>query len=270
MTTSGDADAFDTIETGNGTTISVTSIGAGEPVVLVHGTTGSRADWAFVAPQLAAQFRVITYDRRGRGESGDGPDYSLEAEADDLLAVLAWVGAPVHLVGHSFGARLAMLAQQSNADISTLVLYEPPLALETVPAGTWEAIEEATRAGDWEDVLTRFHPLAGLTAEESAALRSLPPIWDMCLDGARTVAREVRALRAAPVEAKALRDAAVPSLVLVGGETTLPVFLDGLDDVASALAAPIERIQGERHLAMVGAPDALATAIRQFIARAHP
>jgi pimeloyl-ACP methyl ester carboxylesterase len=259
----------DIIETANGMTIRVAAMGEGEPVVLVHGTTGNAEGWAFVAPELAADFRVITYDRRGRGQSGDSPDYSFEGEADDLLAVLAWAGAPVHLVGHSFGARVAMLAAQMSADIATLVLYEPPLAVEAVPAGTYEAIEEATRVGDWAEVLARFLPLAELTDDEIAWLRADPPSWDAAMDGARTVARETRAVRACPVDLEALRRVGVPSLVLRGGETTSPIFLDGLDDVAAALGATVERIGGQRHIATVGAPDALAAAIRQFIVRSR-
>jgi pimeloyl-ACP methyl ester carboxylesterase len=257
------------IERADGTKLRVASMGAGEPVVLVHGTTGSAEGWAFVAPQLASDFRVITYDRCGRGRSGDPRDYSFEGEADDLLAVVAWAGAPAHVVGHSFGARVAMLALQRNANISTCVLYEPPLAMEAGSAETWDAIEKASRANDWEEVLALFYPLATITADEIAMMRSDPVVWAAALDGARTVAREIRVLRASPVDASLLRSVAVPSLILVGGETDAPVFLDGLDEVANALGATIEQIEGQRHLATVGAPDALAEAIRQFIVRAR-
>jgi len=269
MTISAGAAGDYIVETANGTTIRVAAMGEGEPVILVHGTTANAEGWALVAPELATDFRVITYDRRGRGQSGDTPDYSFEGEADDLLTVLARAGAPAHLVGHSFGARVAMLAAQLSADIATLVLYEPPLANEAVPAGTYEAIEEATRIGDWDEVLARFLPLAGITDEEIASMRSDPPTWNASLDGARTVARETQALRACPVDLEALRRVGVPSLVLRGAETTSPIFLDGSDDVAAALGATVERIEGQRHIANVGAPDALAAAIRQFIMRSR-
>jgi pimeloyl-ACP methyl ester carboxylesterase len=244
-------------------------VGEGEPVVCVHGTTGNAEGFALVAPELATDFRVITYDRRGRGQSGDHPDYSFQGEADDLLAVLGWAEAPAHLFGHSFGARVAMLAAPLSANVATLILYEPPLAVEAVPAGTWEAIEEATRVGDWDEVLARFLPLAEISEDEIAWMRSDPPTWDAALDGARTVDREFRALRACPADLETLRRVAVPSLVLRGAETTSPVALDGLDDVAAALGATVERIEGQRHIATVGAPAALAAAIRQFIVRSR-
>jgi pimeloyl-ACP methyl ester carboxylesterase len=269
VTSLGDGPIEATVESADGTTIRVASMGAGEPVVFVHGTTGSAEGWAFVALQLASDFRVITYDRCGRGQSGDSPDYSFEREADDLLSVLAWAGTPAHLVGHSFGARVAMLALQMNANPATLVLYEPPLAMETVPAETWDAIDKASRANDWEEVLARFYPVATITDDEIAIARSDPIVWAAALDGARTVAREVRVLRASPVDVDVLRRVSVPSLILVGGETTAPVFLEGLDDVSGALRATVEQIDGQRHLATVGAPDALAEAIRQFIVRSR-
>lgn len=255
------------IEQINGTPIFYEELGAGESVVLVHGTTGSRAGWALVAPSLATDFRVIAYDRRGCGDSGDSADHSLQRDVADLASIVDWLGASVHLVGHSYGARVAMLAAQHNANVATLVLYEPPLELDAVPPGTWEAIDEATLAQDWDQVVERFYPLIGITQDEIAVLRMFPSEWDAALDGAQTVSREVRALRSAPVDIDALRRVAAPTLMIRGGETTSPIFLDALDAVAAALDADIEVIDGQRHLAAAGAPDALAAAVHAFISQ---
>ena len=255
----------DVVESADGTQISVSAIGEGEPIVLVHGSTGSADGFALVVPELATDFRVVTYDRRGRGRSGDRPDHALEREADDLRAVLAWAHGPVHLFGHSYGARVAMVTAPANADLASLVLYEPPLAMDEVPAETLEAIFDADRAGDWEEVLARFLPNAEITPDEIAFIRSDSPSWNRVLDGARTVARETRALLEQPPDLDTLRSVDVPALVIRGGETTFPIFLRGLDDVAAALGATIETIPGQRHIATAGAPGALATAIRRFV-----
>jgi pimeloyl-ACP methyl ester carboxylesterase len=248
--------------------ISYDQTGDGEAVVLVHGTTGSRADWVFVAPQLAQDFRVITYDRRGRGRSGDGSSYSLDDDALDLAALIRRVGPPVHVVAHSHGARVALAAiGRAGADVASLVLYEPPLEVDAVPRATWDAIDEATRRSDWEQVLELFYPVAGLSPGEIAALRSLPPAWEAALDGARTISREVVALRNAPVDLDTLRNMTVPALVLVGSETDSPVFLDGLADLATALNASTEHLDGQRHLAPIAAPDLFAGKVRDFIKR---
>ena len=243
-------------------------MGDGEPVVLVHGTTGSHLGWVFAAMQLAERFQVTTYDRRGRGQSGDASDYSLQNDADDLLAVIRGLSTPAHLVGHSYGARVVLqLAASGSAssEIASLTLYEPPLHVDAVPPGTWEAVDEATRRQDWERVLELFYPVAALTSEEISGMRSVPEVWSANLDGARTVAREAVALRT-PVELKGLRAAAaIPALVLVGGETDSPVYLDGLPEIVAALSATTASIEGERHLAPFTAPDAFATAVVEFI-----
>jgi Alpha/beta hydrolase family len=71
---------------------------------LVHGTTADHSRWDTVLPELGAHFRVYTMDRRGRGESGDAEPYRVEAEFDDVAAVVDSIGGDVSVLGHSYGA----------------------------------------------------------------------------------------------------------------------------------------------------------------------
>ncbi len=81
----------------------------GIPVVLAHGTGQSRHSWGATVEALGARgLRAIAYDLRGHGESDRTGQYSVEAHADDLRAILAEVGAPAILVGASLGG-IAML-----------------------------------------------------------------------------------------------------------------------------------------------------------------
>jgi alpha-beta hydrolase superfamily lysophospholipase len=92
------------VTSADGTTLSARVSGRGSPLVLVHGTTGSKESWALVERGLAGSHTVWSYDRRGRGDSADDPArYALEREVDDLVAVLDDLGEPAHLLGHSFG-----------------------------------------------------------------------------------------------------------------------------------------------------------------------
>src|SRR5438552_15530567 len=80
--------------------------GAGQPVVLIHGYPLSGRGWDKQVPALlAAGYRVITYDRRGFGQSSQpviGYDY--DTFAADLNALLEYLGLPdVALVGFSMG-----------------------------------------------------------------------------------------------------------------------------------------------------------------------
>ena len=102
----------------DGTAIAYETIGEGAPLVLVHGTGGTRERWAPVVPALASHFTVYAMDRRGRGESQDGTAvYTIEREFEDVAALVDSIGTPVNLFGHSYGGICALEAsvhQQSG------------------------------------------------------------------------------------------------------------------------------------------------------------
>jgi pimeloyl-ACP methyl ester carboxylesterase len=85
-------------------------VGAGEPVVLLHGLSGSRRWWRFTAPALARRYRVHMPELVGFGGSrrpGRQPDIG------EMAAVVAeWLERlcpdPVRLVGHSMGGQIAL------------------------------------------------------------------------------------------------------------------------------------------------------------------
>jgi len=99
--------------------------GSGPAAVLVAGGGEPALDWVTVLPALAAQTRVIGYDRAGLGASDPAPPVTVPAQLDDLAAVLAEVG-PAVLVGHSRGGLLAQLvAFDRPSAVAGLVLVDP-------------------------------------------------------------------------------------------------------------------------------------------------
>jgi hypothetical protein len=88
------------------TRIAYRSTGAGTPLVVVHGTTADHTRWRPVLPLLAGSSLVHAVDRRGRGGSGDHPEYAIEREFEDIAAVVRAVrgAGRVDLLGHSYGA----------------------------------------------------------------------------------------------------------------------------------------------------------------------
>ncbi len=88
----------------DGTPIGFRRSGQGPGLVLVHGTSADASRWDPLLPRLEPAVTVYAVDRRGRGASGDGPAYSLAAEAHDLVAVIEAAGGPVDVLGHSYGA----------------------------------------------------------------------------------------------------------------------------------------------------------------------
>jgi pimeloyl-ACP methyl ester carboxylesterase len=109
--------------------ITVDVRGEGPPLVLLHGSLASGDYWRETLPAFAEHFTVHAVERRGRGRSPSGGAHTLDLERDDTLAVLDTIGVPAHLLGHSWGAVVAMRAAQATDRIDRLVLYEPPLPL---------------------------------------------------------------------------------------------------------------------------------------------
>ncbi len=82
-----------------------------------------------MVPFLQEHFTVLTYDRRGRGQSGDTPPYSIEKEVQDLAVLIDHNGGKAHLYGHSAGAALALFtAAEFPEKVLKVAAYEPPLS----------------------------------------------------------------------------------------------------------------------------------------------
>src|SRR5215470_16425578 len=143
-----------TITSRDGTAIAFVRSGAGPALVLVHGTTADHTRWKPLLPRLETHFTVYAVDRRGRGGSGDAPDYSIEREFDDIAAVVDAIGEPVLLLGHSYGAVCSLEASLRTQHVSKLVLYEPPIrtAGSLFPPGTVERLQVLLDAGDRDGV----------------------------------------------------------------------------------------------------------------------
>ena len=111
----------------DGTPIRVECGGTGSTLLLVHGGTGDRSRWTALFPFFASHVTVCAMDRRGHGASGDSPNYSLQKEAEDVIAVINSRPGKVFVLGHSFGAVAALEAAFQTDRISKLVFYEPPV-----------------------------------------------------------------------------------------------------------------------------------------------
>src|SRR4029077_10318577 len=96
----------------DGTAIAYDKQGTGPALVIVDGalTTRRSDNKTELLGLLAPRLTVLTYDRRGPGDSGDTPPYSVAREIDDVAAVIDEVGGSAVLYGHSSGACLALEA----------------------------------------------------------------------------------------------------------------------------------------------------------------
>jgi pimeloyl-ACP methyl ester carboxylesterase len=85
-----------------------------------------RSENAPLATELAEQFTVYNYDRRGRGDRGDTLPYAVEREIEDLEALIAEAGGSAHLYGISSGGALALEAAAAGVSVDKLAVYEVP------------------------------------------------------------------------------------------------------------------------------------------------
>jgi pimeloyl-ACP methyl ester carboxylesterase len=253
-----------TITSADGTRLAARRSGHGSPLVLVHGANGDVETFALIEPALARRHTVWTYSRRGRGGSGDGADYTLQREVDDVLAVLVATGDRAHLVGHSGGALYCLFAALEAPLLRSLVLYEPPVRLDglrTVVADVQAALD----AGDPDRALELFFPIVGVSEHEMQVLRSLDPLWERLRDGVRLVPREVIAgLEQVRDRLASLEPPAIPTLYLYGEDTRASIFAT-LDEAAGLLPKAERRgLAGQRHLAFAFDPATFAHAVLTF------
>jgi N-formylmaleamate deformylase len=101
-----------------------------DAVILIPGITSPAVTWGFVGERLGREFDTYVLDVRGRGlsEASASLDYSLDAQAADVVAFAAALGLERYsLVGHSMGGRIAArAAARQPAGLTRVVMVDPP------------------------------------------------------------------------------------------------------------------------------------------------
>src|SRR6476469_7150308 len=92
----------------DGTVIAYDKEGYGPPLILVLGALNRRSSGKKLMDALAEHFTVVSYDRRGRGDSTETPPYSTNKEVEDSEALINELKGTAYLYGHSSGAILAL------------------------------------------------------------------------------------------------------------------------------------------------------------------
>jgi pimeloyl-ACP methyl ester carboxylesterase len=258
---------METVRSADGTQIAYSITGDGPPLVLVHGSTADHTRWAGIQPALEEHFTVVAMDRRGRGKSGDGETYSLEAEYADVLAVVEAAGTEVSLLGHSFGALCSLEAAKDAANLRRLILYEPAFAVpgvEIYEPGTRERFEKLLTETDSESLLVEFfRDVVKASDEDLAALRA-DPSWQGRVAAAHTAVREL-ADGDYVYDPKRFQSLTVPTLLLQGERS--PAFLKRPCELLAA-DLPDARLcvmPGQGHAAMNTAPDLFLREVVGFL-----
>lgn len=210
---------------------------------------------------------MFTYDRRGRGDSGDNSRYEVEREVEDLEALIHEAGGSACVFGHSSGAVLALNAAERGLSIPKLALYEPPFIVDrSRPSmeNDWPQIEARVAQGRRGDAVRAFLKCVGAPAFAVAVMRWLP-VWTKVTAVAHTLpydgamVREFQ--RGMPLPVGAWGNVTVPALVIAGGKS--PGWMqNGARALASVLSNAEHRVlEGQTH--QVSA-KALAPVLNEF------
>jgi pimeloyl-ACP methyl ester carboxylesterase len=257
----------------DGTEIAYWTSGDGPPLVLVHGTPADHSRWRPLLPYLEPHFTVYAIDRRGRGASGDRPDYALEREFEDVAAVVDAVageqGAPVAVYGHSHGGIVAFGAASLTPSVRRLVLYEgwpvPDPEVFALPAGLEARMDRLLAEGDPDGVVELlFRELEDMSDEDLDAFKAAPS-WPGRVAAAHTITREIRGELTARLDPSIAARIAAPVL-LITGENSADASKPHVESVAAALAdARIAVLKGQEHVADVLDPELFAARVVPFL-----
>ena len=266
-----------TTTSSDGTVIAYDRAGDGAPLVLVPGAFSYRRypGQVRLAGLLAAHFTVYSYDRRGRGDSGDSRPYAVEREIEDLAAVIDAAGGHAHVWGLSSGAVLALEAAAAGLPIRRLAVHEPPLVVHPAdrrpPADLLEQVTALIDAGQ-RGAAVRYFMVDGMGAPAfvPTMLRLMPKAWKALTAVAPTLPYDAAILRGYqeghPLPAGQWASVTMPALVMCGASKETPgFFVHAAQAVAAALpSARMVQRRGLGHTKALNAP-VIADTLTEFL-----
>lgn len=262
----------------NGVRVAYELTGSAEvPLVLVHGSWGSHHNWDPVVPALAAQFRVVTYDRRGHSDSERPPGQgSFREDVADLAALIEHLGlAPAWVAGNSAGAVITLQLAAARPDVLRgIIVHEPPL-WSLLADGSPEATAcGAIETGPLADVLGRIsagdHAGAAELFVDRVALG--PGSWARMPDGMRqtfvenapTYLDEGNDPAAGTIDEAALAQYPGPVLI-TSGDQSPPIFQPVMGCLAELLPHAKHAVyHGAGHIPHVTHPEAYVREVVAF------
>ena len=247
----------------DGTPIAFNQSGSGPALVMVDPALGFSGfdNIRGLGAVLADEFTVHTYDRRGRGASGDTEPYAVQREVEDLAAVIAAAGGSASVYGFSSGGLLALHAAAAGLPIDKLALFEPPVRPQGAPPDTDFTTEIAglVAAGRRWDAVHTFLTGIGVPAEVVGDMEPLRPALEPI---AHTLVYDCEISNATTFEL--LRAIRTPAIVL-DSEGSSDDLTGGTAAIAQALPNGTRRsLPGDWH--GVG-NEVLAAAVAGFLRR---
>lgn len=247
--------------------------GQGAPLLILHGLFGSSDNWQQIVKNLTTQFTVITPDLRNHGQSFWSEQFTYQAMAEDVAALLdtLQIGQEVAIVGHSMGGKVAMLlaAQYSNLLQKLVVVDIAPryyaihhqtilAALNSLPLAQLQSRQEADNflAQTLEEITLRQFLLKNLYRKEDQSFA-----WRINLPVLTAQIENVG--QALPAEL--FGQFAKPTLFIRGEQSNYIQEADQASIVSAFPKATIHTIAQAGHWVHAEKPQAFVQALVDFV-----
>lgn len=258
-----------TVTSKDGTRIAYETSGTGEPLILVDGALCFRESGPMrpLAEKLKDRFMVVTYDRRGRGESGNTLPYAPDREVEDLTALIEAVGGTVSLYGCSSGGALALETADRVPGVKKVIVYEAPFIVDDTRSpltdadrGQMDAFVAADRRGDAVKLFMRF---VGVPGFGIIMMQFMRKVWKRLTGIAHTLPYDFAIVgpyqQGKPLPKDKWQNVKAAVLVADGGKS--PAWMRNAQrQLASTVRAQYRTLDGETHMVRADAQAPMVTA----------
>lgn len=245
----------------------------GPRVLFVPGAGADHVGWGMTMRALREDIRAVAFDPRGTGRTtGDASQTGVDVLAADLLALIDALGEPVHIVAHSLGTRVSLLAaSRAPEKIRSLFLFGPWYKSDAFMEHRADMMMEVCLKGDRRVAAQTLMWLLTSRALQVDEPERFSQYIDAMFLGPTattwsTVVRQLRAGRDAPVSEEEIDAVECPVRVVLAEHDRMiePPYSESL---AARMGVDPVRLTGPRasHLAHVEMPDVFAQAVRQWL-----
>jgi len=259
-----------------GATLAVLTQGAGPSLVLIHGTGADKSTWNTIADELSSDFTVISYDRRGYGESVHEPILDHRVHADDLITLIESLNVgKVRVVGWSSGGVIALDVVTRRPELITeLIVMEAPAQGMSVPSlGMLSMMMKSGRLekkGKGAEAVGLFYDWASSTKDGSSGYARSTEDVRRSLDGyAPVVLAELKPSKSGPlgghIDYKGVAASGVPITWFLGGDSFS--WYRKLARRATRVASnvTVRDIPNGSHMMHLEVPQAFISAVRETL-----
>ncbi|PCJ75777.1 MAG: alpha/beta hydrolase [Rhodobacteraceae bacterium] len=265
-----------TVEIIAGRKTGVRYAGAGEPAVLLHCSLAHSGAWGGVMAGLSDRLAMVAIDLPGHGATSFDPAVDIQDQAcETTIAVLERFDAPAHLIGHSFGATVALRCAVERPDLVASVSMYEPVYFSLLAAGNpaayaremtdAEAFGKHLLAGEWQQAaeafLDRWGSHGGLQVMPEAQQKYMLKTIPMILENTHSVIED----RVGPVTLANIGQLTMPCLLMEGARSPDSIHL--LNDLLENALLNVQRrvFQTTGHMGPLSHAPEFARVVREFL-----